>query len=167
MNPKAMKDFASSIENNDLFNSYHLEKYLTIAKDKVKAVIGAGHFVATYRSDIFNNFKKIETKYSLGGDSVALILDKPVLDKGYWRLSTEDNYTYHMGNTKEDWMLETLECQVQEELDIAPPKLLNKKSLRFLNYLKNTIFAKIIYKRFLWNLFLQFKGLSEDEAKNY
>ena len=167
LNPEAMTSFAGSIENPNLFNTSHLEKYLTISKQNVKAVVGAGHFVATYRNDIFNNLKKTETKYSLGGDSEALILDKPVIDNGYWRLSTENNYTYHMGNTLEDWMLEMLEDQVQEELDIIQPKLLNKKSLRFVNYFKNSIFAKIIYKRFLWNLFLQFKGLSKEESKKF
>lgn len=166
-NPEAMKAFARSIENLDLFNNYHLEKYLTIANGKVKAVIGAGHFVATYRDGIFSNFKEKSSKHSLGGESERVLLDKPIIDNGYWRLSTEDNYTYHMGNTIEDWMLETLKYQKKEEFDIVQPKLLNKKSFRIVNYLKSTIFAKIIYKRFLWSLFLQFKGLSKDESKKY
>jgi hypothetical protein len=167
VNPVAMKAFANSIENPSLFNKCHLEKYLTITSDNVKAVIGAGHFVATYRADIFNNLKEKTSNYSLGGESEKLILDKPVVDKGYWRLSTQDNFTYHMGNIMEDWMLETLECQTPEELEVLLPNLIKIKKIRIVNYIKNTIFAKIIYKRFLWKRFLLLKGLSKDESKKY
>ena len=49
----AMMKFADSIGNPSLFKAVHLEKYLTISKDNFKAVVGSGHFVATYRRDVF------------------------------------------------------------------------------------------------------------------
>lgn len=166
-NPEAMKSFANSIENSGLFINCHLEKYLTISNRKVNAVIGAGHFVGTYRGEIFNNFKEKSSKYSLGGESEIELLDTPVVESGYWRLSTEDNFTYHMGNCIEDWMLENLECLEQEELELERPILFNKKKLRIVNYFKNKIFSKIIYNKLVWYYFLRFKGLTIAEAKKY
>jgi len=167
INPEAMKAFASSIENKCLFNNYHLEKYLTIANGKVKAVIGAGHFVATYRNDIFNNFKEKTSKYSLGGESERVLLDKPVIDNGYWRLSTEDNYTYHMGNIEEEWMSGILKSLKYKLFSLKQPKFSKHSSLKFINYFKSKIFPKIVFNKLVWHFFLRSKGLTKDEAKNY
>ncbi|MFD2828761.1 glycosyltransferase family A protein [Leeuwenhoekiella polynyae] len=62
------------------------------------AIIGCGHFVATYRSDIFKNstgFPKLKFKNGLEEDFIDILSDK----KGYYRLSTRETYAYHMGNT--------------------------------------------------------------------
>ena len=55
---------------------------------------------------VFNNLESRFTKYKLGGDSEGQFLDIPVVKKGFWRLSTADNYAYHMGNVLEDWMFD-------------------------------------------------------------
>ena len=113
-NPNAMKQFAYSIGNENLFKEYHLNKYLTISNGKEKAVIGAGHFVATYKLGAFKNMRKdITVNYKMGS-VIRKFLDKPINDLGYWRLSTEDNYTYHMGNTVESWMTEVSNKLIQE-----------------------------------------------------
>ena len=104
INPNAMMMFAKSIGNEDFYNATHLKKVLTITNKNISAVIGAGHFVATYRGSVFDLLNNRYSHFSLGGTSEALFLDKPVNDLGYWRLSTNDNYTYHMGNVKENWM---------------------------------------------------------------
>ena len=95
-NPLALKNFAISVGNPDFYNTAHLEKYFTVASNSNKAVIGAGHFSGTYRVEIFNSLETKYSNYKLGGDSESKILDIPVVKKGLWRLSTEDNYAYHM-----------------------------------------------------------------------
>ncbi|WP_405325655.1 glycosyltransferase family A protein [Leeuwenhoekiella sp. LLG6367-2.1] len=62
------------------------------------AIIGSGHFVATYKGDIFKNstgFPKLKFKNGLEEDFIDILSDR----KGYYRLSTRTTYAYHMGNT--------------------------------------------------------------------
>src|SRR5690606_23048634 len=92
--PIAMQDFGDSIGNHTYCNEYHLSQYLTYTKNNVRAVVGAGHFVATYRSDIFESIPKY-SQYKMGGD-ITRIIDLPVVKLGYWRLSTAGNYAKHM-----------------------------------------------------------------------
>jgi hypothetical protein len=168
VNPKAMRAFAESIGNPSLYNECHLKKYLTISKGNVKAVIGAGHFVATYRASIFDNLEQRNSIYCLGGNSEGDILDKPVVKNGFWRLSTENNYTYHMGNTVEDWISKKMEDLIESKyIYNVIPKLENVSPSNFLNGFKNKVFSRIIFRKPLWQLFLRYKGLSSEEANNY
>ncbi len=167
LNANGMKFFAKSIGHPELYNKYNLEKQLTISKGKVKAAIGAGHFVATYRGDIFNKLKFLESSFSLGGESERKLLDEPVVNRGYWRLATENNYTYHMGNTIESWMPETLVNIRDKKNNLSQPKLVKLKELRVLNFIKNVIFDKIIHKKIFWQFFLRYKGLSKNESEHF
>jgi hypothetical protein len=167
VNPEALKLFADSIGNPNLFNPINLKKYLTITNGNDKAVVGAGHFVATYRSEVFESLNQQASSYSLGGDSDVNILDKPSVNKGYWRLSTENNYTYHMGNTIENWMQDKLQYINTTKTNLKQPKLLPNKSFNFVNYIKNIIFARIILNKVIWRFFLRFKGLSNEESMKY
>lgn len=167
VNRKAMERFAHSIDNPEFYNQYHLDKYLTFSSNNVKAVIGAGHFVATYKSAIFNQSLQRFTDYTLGGESEEVLLDKPAVDNGYWRLSTEDNYAYHMGNVEEPWMKTTLDGLTDESNEFELPKMTTSKASKIANYCKENFFIRIILKPFIWNWFLQYKGLSKEAAKNY
>nr|WP_315199035.1 glycosyltransferase family A protein [uncultured Flavobacterium sp.] len=166
-NPQAMIEFARSINNKNLFNDVNLEKYLTINKNNFNALIGAGHFVVTYRSDVFDVLEKRFTKFILGGDS-DFIFDYPVVKRGFWRLSTADNYAYHMGNMFEDWMLKKVEGLKKNDFvyDI-PPQLTKIKSYAFVNWFKINFFSRILFRKSIWRLFLRYKGLTKVEAKNY
>lgn len=167
LNPLALKEFAKSIGNSDFYNSFHLDKYLTITKNDIKAVVGAGHYIVTYKGCIFN---KLEEKYSdfvLGGGSDD-ILDKPVADQGYWRLSTEDNFAYHMGNSAEPWMEEILNALKDESsIVVNAPPLKELYSSRFCNFIKGRIFMRILINKAIWSSFLQYKGLNREASKNY
>lgn len=167
VNPKAMRSFAESIGTPKLFNEYHLSKYLTISNGNDVAVVGAGHFSATYRGEIFSNLKKRNTIYSLGGTSENDILDKPVVEMGLWRLSTQDNFTYHMGNVKENWMEEKIKELNENTSTFDCPKNSNVSSNKFVIWFKINFFSRIIYNHFIWKIFLQFKGLSKKETNNY
>ena len=66
----------------------------------IKALIGANHYVATYRKNILeynNDFP--ELKFKKGYEEEYL--DFPCDKMGYYRLSTVKAYTYHMGNKYE------------------------------------------------------------------
>lgn len=166
-NPQAMKYFAFSIGNKNLFSKVNLKKYLTINKNDFAAVVGAGHFVVTYKSDVFDVLDERFTKFVLGGDS-DFIFDFPVVKKGLWRLSTTDNYAYHMGNTLEEWMLKVVENLNENGLVYDKiPKISKAGANTFINWFKNRIFSKVLFKKPIWRLFLRYKGLSKEEASVY
>lgn len=167
-NPVAFEAFATSIGNPNFYKSVHFEKYLTLTNDKVSAVVGAGHFVATYRGDIFSDLGVTATPFSLGGTSEAKILDLPVIRKGYWRLSTDDNYTYHLGNVQEAWMQETFNALKKQDMviDFALHKPLKQPS-NFLFWLKNTLPEKLFYRKAIRRFFLKYRGLTSEEVVNY
>lgn len=168
VNPEAMQNFGHSIGNSKLYNEFHLDKYLTLAKGNIKAVIGAGHYVATYRGAIFDNLKQRNSIYSLGGNSEVDILDKPLVEQGYWRLSTVDNYTYHMGNTTEDWMSYKVEgLSVNKTIYNTVPQLEKTYSSNFANAFKNKVFSRVLFREPIWRFFLAYKGLTSQEAKIY
>ena len=64
-----MMMFAKSIGNEDFYNATHLKKILTITNKNISAVIGAGHFVATYRGSVFDLLNNRYSPFSLGGTS--------------------------------------------------------------------------------------------------
>lgn len=165
-NRLAMKKFALSLGYESYFKTPHLEKYITITKEKVTAVIGTGHYTCSYRKEVFSMIPKYAE--SLLGDETYFI-DKPVMDKGFWRLTTNGNYTYHLGNVIENWMNEELNLLHDIKNDTFEKFTLNKakpsnKVIVFLSI----YFMKPIYKfRFLWNIFLVYKGLNFNQAKKY
>lgn len=166
-NPLAAKAFAHSIGSPDLYKEIHLDKILTVAKGNVRAVVGAGHFVATYRGNIFNDLKERFSIHSLGGNSENNLLDKPIVQKGYWRLSTEDNYTLHMGNVLEDWMLNQFnDLHNSNQIENAPDFKTIKVNM-FLNRAKTKVFSRLIFKDPIWNWFMRCKGLTKEEAARF
>ncbi|PBI89461.1 hypothetical protein BSF41_19940 [Flavobacterium sp. ACN2] len=166
-NPLALKKFAVSVGNPDFYNKAHLENYFTISNKNEKAVIGAGHFVGTYRGEIFSSLGVKYSNYKMGGGSESEILDIPVVKKGFWRLSTEDNYAYHMGNVVEDWMRDEVSKieQNKSEVDFIIKSV--QDSSKWLFIIKTKFFGKIILNKKIMKYFLIWKGLSKEEASNY
>ena len=61
------------------------------------AIIGAGHFVATYRSSLFKGtykYPKLKFKNGLEREYIDMLSDQ----RGFYRLSTVETYAYHLGN---------------------------------------------------------------------
>ena len=66
--------------------------------------MGSGHAVVTVRSSILKKFSpKYRSKVYMGKSSETDYIDIPIDRSGMMRLSTINNYAYHMGNTPEDW----------------------------------------------------------------
>jgi len=162
----AMISFAKSIGNESLYKEIHLKKQLTITKETTTALIGAGHFVATYKGVSFDVLKQRFSTYSLGGDSEKLLLDKPATDLGLWRLSTQNNYAYHLGNVKENWMLDEFDNIISDSSTFEN-SVDNKVYSGVLNVFYMKFFSRLIFRKPFWQLYLRFKGLTSEEAKQY
>lgn len=166
---KAKEDmiaFAKSIGNESLYKQIHLEKQLTITKESISALIGAGHFVATYKGVSFNKLKQRFSKFSLGGDSEQFLLDKPATDLGLWRLSTQNNYAFHLGNVKEEWMQDKLDKILSDD-SIINNVVDNSIYSGVINVFLMKFFSRLIFRKPFWQLYLRYKGLTSEEAKQY
>ena len=158
-NLTALKKFYISIGWGEYVENECLEVTLTLENNSYKAVVGSGHFVATYKKEIF---KEIVTYigYKLGGDSETY-LDEIILKFGLWRLTTYDNYAYHMGNVHEKWMDETLHSFEKKEISIT--SLTNKRNIKRESkigfFIKNVLFIKFFNKRKYRRLFYKYKGM--------
>lgn len=94
---ETLKEFEKSVGSN-LMHRFYLKQYY-LEDSKKKAVLGAVHFVATYKNyfKILADGKKVSKVFENG-------LEKEFIDvlaekAGLWRLSTEKSFVYHMGNS--------------------------------------------------------------------
>ncbi|ARV05501.1 hypothetical protein BTO04_01785 [Polaribacter sp. SA4-10] len=167
-NPKSLALFYKSIGWENDYNKNYLKYILTLtSKNGLRAVVGSGHFVATYKKqaiDIgFNGI--IENGLSPKYDRE--LLDKPSLKLDLWRLTTNENLAFHMGNIKEHWMHNQLD-KIQSESGNLEYNFNNSKKNKILShYLKNHIFRNIFQNTYFFRIFLRFKGLPKDITKNY
>lgn len=164
-NKEALIRFYDSLGWKRDYNQDYLEYNLGLKISKNQSVlIGSGHFVATYKKDIFTEIISY-INFKMGGTSEAY-LDKKPLEKDYWRVTTSDNYAYHMGNTLEDWMIVPQTSQEnKEELKYGFKK--NETINPFLYWIKNKLFVKFISIKILIKLFLKWKKLPKEMISKY
>ena len=161
VNPQALKKFYKSIGWKDDYNEQYLKTNLILkSSNDLSALVGSGHFVATYRNEVFKKLPKKKSEFLLGGGSVKKYLDLPVIKYGGWRLTTRDNYAYHMGNIYEDWMKEELNILIDEsKRKIVKSKNIVLRTSKFSYYFKNHIFRKLISNKKIFKKILTQKGL--------
>ncbi|WP_411895312.1 glycosyltransferase [Winogradskyella sp. A2] len=100
--------------HNEYLKSFHWEletdknaKWPVIESGGVKAIAGSGHQILSMRRELFFSTVPVEPSLILvGNNSEFLYCDQPINYSGGMRLSTYNNYAYHMGNNVEDWMQE-------------------------------------------------------------
>jgi len=103
--PLAMQQFDDSLGKDiSLYTKKHLEKYMVIERDNAKAVMGCGHFVATLKREVFDWGSFSPAYVKIQGGVENKFIDAPNEKLGFLRLATLDNFAYHMGNFKEEWM---------------------------------------------------------------
>ena len=166
--PKDMIKFADSIDNKGLFKEIHLQKILSIEKENVIANIGAGHFTGTYKINLLKKLREFYSCDKISPNSDKESLDIPSIENGHWRLSTQYNYTYHLGNHIEDWMLEKfsdLEKNTPENFEDKP--VFSIKQTSHFNKLKQKITRKVLFNKYIWHKYLQYLGLNRLEAQDY
>lgn len=106
LNPDEMHMFDVSLGNKDLmYEDIHLEKYLVIKNPSIgaEAVFGCGHFVATIKREVMDHGPRTPA-LTKTGVAVGVYLDEPNDRLGFLRLATKENYSFHMGNSVEEWM---------------------------------------------------------------
>lgn len=169
VNPEGIKHFIKSIGWNDDYNKDYLRFQLTISDDSgFKAVVGSGHFIATYKNSVLPQDLKIKIDEYISPKFDRLLFDIPVVEKGGWRLTTEDNYAYHMGNAYEDWMLNSLNSLKDERNRIIPLYTnYNFKTNKLSYFVKNHIFRMLLKNRTIFRYFIIKKGLPKNVAQKY
>ena len=134
--------------------------------DSLKVLVGSGHFVATYKKDIFNEIVS-NIPYKMGGNSENY-LDTIPLKKDYWRVSTYDNFAYHLGNTLEDWMLDTFQkTENIMNLNYNSNFQCYSKLGKIKYFFKIKMFKKIVMNKVVLKLFYKWKKLPKAMIKNY
>lgn len=165
-NPLDMEKFYESINWEKNYNKDYLKYTMTVfSKADVKALVGSGHAIATYKRELFDNNLPF-SEYLLGGNSMSY-LDQPVVEKGYWRLTTEDNYAYHMGNIFESWMEEINFSSKNRAEEIKFPELTFKPRGKIQYFLKNKLFPKLFKFSFFKKWFFRYKKLPAEMINTY
>jgi hypothetical protein len=165
----AVQKFYKGIGWDGNYNKDYLKLNLTIeTPDKTfNALVGSGHFVATYKKILFEEIiTYIGTK--MGANS-ELYLDKAPLKKGLWRLTTNGNFAYHMGNVEESWMTEELRKTENILVSIKELKSKSKESdeIKILYFIKNRFFIWFFNKRKYRRIFYRFIGLPKEMVQKY
>ncbi len=127
----SMANPAIFVRNNRKFNWDDKQYYLK--NSKKEALLGASHFVATYRKKIFSINKTFPNiKFQNGYED--LFIDKPSDVLGYYRLSTFQHYCYHIGNRIDDFVLnvkfENLNNDINFKLIRNPKKRITHYKIR-------------------------------------
>ncbi|MEL1252656.1 glycosyltransferase family A protein [Flavobacterium sp. DGU38] len=164
-NKEALVKFYDSIGWDRDYNQDYLKYTLGLKiNPELNVLIGSGHFVATYKKDIFENITTY-IGYKMGGGSESY-LDNLPLKKDYWRLTTYDNYAYHMGNVLEDWMnVPILNEELHANLETNFSK--NKRQHKFLYFIKNRVFVKFISIKWIMKFFIRYKKLPGTMIEKY
>jgi len=159
---EALINFDRSLGNDkNLYDPIHLEKHLIIEnkKTKAQAVMGCGHFVATMRREVFDKGTNEPAFIKIQNGVEGKFIDIPNEEMGFLRLATKDNYAYHMGNTKEDWMYEEFKKLKLPEIDgaldakvISTSKPLGKGYQFFGKIILQLLSKKAIKKRYFLHL---------------
>ncbi|WP_442787009.1 glycosyltransferase [Flavobacterium suncheonense] len=166
--PKALELFYESIGWDKKYNKDYLRYSLTIFSEDFKALIGSGHYVATYRKEMFDNLK-IYFDFKMGGGSEAF-LDEVPLKKGLWRLTTHDNNAYHMGNVYEEWMGEYLDglerTNDKESYSLkTATSFKNRSAVEY--FIKVRLMSKLLSSNTFKRMFYILKGLPKEALSKY
>jgi Glycosyl transferase family 2 len=165
--PNALIRFYESIGWDKNYNHDYLKQNLTISNQNKKALIGSGHFVATYRKELFAEIITY-IGYKMGANSEEY-LDTAPLKKGLWRLTTASNHAYHMGNVFETWMQDEI-GMLKENPNYLNELIVTKaigKNSKLVLFLKNKLFAKIFSNKSFRKFFYRYKKLPKSMVTNY
>lgn len=164
-NPEALKLFYKSLGWDDNANPDYLKLSLGFElTNGFKAYLGSGHFVATYKKQMFDEIVTY-LPFKMGGDSETY-LDTIPLKKDYWRMTTYDNYAYHMGNVYESWMDEISFSRDAAELFQKQFPVFQNRN-KWMYFIKNHFFKKFMKSKKFRMLFYSYKGLPKGMVAKY
>ena len=168
-NPMALEKFAQSLGWNSLEPRFKDVIMTLESQDKSTiAVVGATHFAATYNIKYLKNIPKQNTNFQLGGSSEGLYLDKPPFDLDGYRLSTYDNFAYHIGNTLENYIEQEFSNldAIENKSEIITRVIKNPKKPK-LKAIAEKLLLKFISNRKNYNRILKQKGLTQQQLDNF
>lgn len=145
--PDAMHKFDVSLGNEKLlYRNIHLEKYLVLKnkKNKGKAVMGCGHFVATMNRSVFDKGTNEPAFIKIQGGVENKFIDLPNERLGFLRLATKENYAFHMGNSTEPWMNEEFNKLQKENSKGIDIESINFKKMSKISTLIGRVFVKLL-----------------------
>ncbi|HCQ11993.1 MAG TPA: hypothetical protein DIU01_01745 [Flavobacterium sp.] len=115
-------------------------KWPVVESNGCKGIVGSAHQVLTIDRDILFTTSPSNPSLTLvGGNSEHNYVDVPIDMSGKLRLSTFNNFAYHMGNNVEDWMLTVNENNLKKE---------NFKSVVLTSTLSTDLFNSKLKNRF-------------------
>ena len=141
----AVKLFKESTVGFTAFETME-KKPLGISYNGVEAIIGAGHFCATYNRQVVQHIPHHSSGNEFYG-AESLFLDKPVEDAGLLRLATSKGFVYHIGNAIEHWMNDIVQYnqQTPNQASVTVEQhVQNSKGFAFRLKFANSIIGKII-----------------------
>lgn len=166
-NKEALVHFYDSIGWTREYNPDYLQYTLGLDySEDFKVIIGSGHFVSTYKRAVFDELKTY-IPFKLGGISESY-LDALPLTFDYWRLTTYDNFAYHIGNVPEEWMYNVVSeekamTQEEENYNFLTNKTANSTWVQF----RNKLFRKAIMNKIVLPIFYKKWGLPKGSIKKY
>ena len=142
-----LKLFEKGVSNPTIFTSKRnlYKEHFYLANQNFKSIVGAGHFVATYRAELFQKFPYFKPEYKLRKGYLFDSLDKYFDFFGYYRLSTVKSYAYHLGNTIPDWIRQKQFSTVDSSPFTIPQPVKIKIQPYWIYKLKSLIF-KVLRK---------------------
>lgn len=166
-NEDALSKFYDSIGWDKNYNHDYLKFSLGLQWNAdLMVLVGSGHFVATYKRNIFDTISNFNP-YKMGSYSEDC-LDSLPLQNDYWRVTTHDNYAYHIGNSIESWMLEIQATFENKEENTIKYGFKKHKQLSKINFLFRIKIPQYIFKKkFVYRAFLKWKKLPTYMIKNY
>lgn len=156
LDPEGMDNFQKSV-GSKLFDPIHLRKYLVLSINKKEAVVGCGHFVGTFRKEVFEHSPTNVCEFRVQGGSEEAYLDEPNDLGGFLRLATLGNFAYHMGNTPAKWMHDKLEEIKISGKNTSEPEIIpaaqpfSKVEVKIGQFLWVNLFYRL-RKQFFWTL---------------
>jgi len=153
---KLVKEEHSDLESLKLFNKSILsekksseidKRPFKLKKDKITAVLGAGHFCGTYNKNVVSEIPKSFSGNTFTG-AEKFYFDKPVQDAGFLRLATDKAWVYHISVNVEDWMRQVLEENnktTPEDIEVNISSVGYRKN-RIVNLLMKSRFKKLRYR---------------------
>lgn len=168
VDPGSMKKFEHSLGPDvRLYTQSHLEKYMVIKLKEDEAVMGCGHFVATLRREIFDLGTNSPAFIKIQGGVENKFIDIPNEALGYLRLSTLNNYAYHLGNVSEKWMDEEFKLLKNRKANFTTPEicLVKSKPLKKWQRALGKSINRILLSKLLKEKYFELIGLKD--GKNY
>ena len=121
--------------------------------------MGCGHFVATFRAEVFESGPQEVCQHKIVGGSENKYLDIPNDKAGYLRVATLGNYAYHLGNIHEKWMDDKMEMiNSTANLGGMMDSLPKAKPLNKLQYLIGKVFHLLLFRKFK-KFYFSLKGM--------